>query len=81
MGTTDIILSVWKNLTDILTSNKNNMNIELKDGHLTLTEVYNSITIKTNKGRELYICLRDFGWEMKIDDGEWHLITNEEDFK
>jgi hypothetical protein len=57
------------------------MNIELKDGHLTLTEVYNSITIKTNEGRELHICLRDFGWEMKINDGEWYLITNEEDFK
>jgi hypothetical protein len=29
----------------------------------------------------LHICLRDKGYEMKIDDGEWHLITNEEDFK
>jgi len=28
----------------------------------------------------LHICMRDMGFEMKIDDGDWHLLTNESDF-
>jgi RNase P/RNase MRP subunit p29 len=57
------------------------MQVEFKDGEVILKEVYNSVTIETNEGKQLYVCLRDYGFEMKIDNGEWHLITNESDFK
>jgi len=57
------------------------MKIEFKDGDVILKEVYNSVKIETNEGKQLYVCLRDYGFEMKIDNGEWHLITNESDFK
>jgi len=57
------------------------MKIETKDDQIIVKQVYNSITIETDEGKQLHICLRDKGYEMKIDDGEWHLITNEEDFK
>ncbi len=42
--------------------------------------MYNSITLETREGKQLHICMRDMGFEMKIDDGEWHLLTNESDF-
>ena len=57
------------------------MKIETKDDQIIVKQVYNSITIETDEGKQLHICLRDKGYEMKIDNGEWHLITNEEDFK
>ena len=56
------------------------MKIEIKENRLILLEVYNSITLRTKEGKELHICMRDFGFEMKIDDGEWHLLTDESDF-
>ena len=57
------------------------MKIEFVDNQIVLKEVYNSITLETREGKQLHICMRDFGYEMKIDNGEWHLLTNEEDFK
>ena len=57
------------------------MKIETKDGQIIVKQIYNSITIETDEGKQLHICLRDKGYEMKIDDGQWHLITNEEDWK
>ncbi len=48
---------------------------------IVLKEVFNSVIIETREGKKLYICLRDWGWEMKIDEGKWHLISNEDDFK
>lgn len=56
------------------------MKIETKDDQIIVKQIYNSITIETDEGKQLHICLRDKGYEMKIDDGEWHLITNEEDW-
>lgn len=57
------------------------MKIETKDDQIIVKQIYNSITIETDEGKQLHICLRDKGYEMKIDDGKWHLITNEEDWK
>ena len=57
------------------------MKIETKDDQIIVKQIYNSITIETDEGKQLHICLRDKGYEMKIDDGEWHLITNEVDWK
>ena len=58
------------------------MKIETDEsGTMVLKEVYNSICLETAEGKKLYICMRDWGFEMKIDNGKWHLLTNEEDFK
>jgi hypothetical protein len=57
------------------------MKLEIQENQLILKEVYNSITLETREGKQLHICMRDYGYEMKIDNGNWRLITNEEDFK
>ena len=57
------------------------MKIETKENQIILKEVYNSITLETKEGKQLHICMRDMGFEMKIDDGNWHLLTNESDFE
>lgn len=56
------------------------MKIEAQGDQVVLTEVYESITLETREGKQLHICMRDYGFEMKIDDGDWHLITIEDDF-
>lgn len=56
------------------------MKVETKENQIILKEVYNSITLETREGKQLHICMRDMGFEMKIDDGEWHLLTDESDF-
>lgn len=57
------------------------MKIIAEENQIILKEVYNTIILQTSEGKKLYICMRDFGFEMKIDDGEWILITNMSDFK
>ncbi len=57
------------------------MRIETKDNQIILKEVYNSITFETKEGKQLHICMRDFGYEIKLDNGEWHMIEKESDFK
>ena len=57
------------------------MKIESIDNQLTFKEVYNSITLETKEGNQLHICMRDFGFEMKLNGGKWHLIQTEDDFK
>lgn len=57
------------------------MKIETKENQIILKEVYNSITLETKEGKQLHICMRDMGFEMKINDGKWNLITNESDFR
>lgn len=56
------------------------MKIETKEDQIILKEVYNSITLETREGKQLHICMRDMGFEMKIDNGDWHLLTDESDF-
>ena len=57
------------------------MRIETIENQIVLKEIYNSITLETKEGKQLHICMRDYGYEMKLDDGNWHLITDEKDFK
>jgi hypothetical protein len=57
------------------------MRIETIENQIVLKEIYNSITLETEEGKQLHICMRDYGYEMKLDDGDWHLITDEKDFK
>jgi hypothetical protein len=56
------------------------MRIETIENQIVLKEIYNSITLETKEGKQLHICMRDYGYEMKLDDGDWHLITDEKDF-
>lgn len=57
------------------------MKIESRNNRIILSEVFNGVTIKTQEGKEIHICLRDFGWDMKINNGEWHHVDNDQDFK
>jgi hypothetical protein len=41
---------------------------------------YSGITLETDLGKQLHVALRDWGFEMRIDNGKWHLITIEDDF-
>ena len=56
------------------------MEIEAQKNQIVLKKVYNTIVLETREGKRLYVCMRDMGFEMKVDDGNWHLITNESDF-
>lgn len=56
------------------------MKIETKNNSIVLKEVYNSIILETSEGKQLSICMRDYGFEIKLDGGVPHLITNESDF-
>lgn len=57
------------------------MILEIEDNQIVLKEVYNSITLETAEGKQLHICMRDTGFEMKIDDGAWYMIESEFSFK
>jgi hypothetical protein len=52
------------------------MKIETQDNTIVLKEVYNSVILETREGKKLYICMRDYGFEMKIDDGDWIFIND-----
>ena len=56
------------------------MKIEAIDNQIILKEVFNSITIETKEGKQLHICLRDFGYDVKINNGKWHHISSDSDF-
>lgn len=56
------------------------MKVEIEENQIILKEVYNSITFETKEGKQLHVCMRDMGFEIKIDDGDWHLLTDESDF-
>lgn len=57
------------------------MKIEAIDNQIILKEVFSGITIETKEGKQLHICLRDFGYDMKLENGDWHHISNESDFR
>lgn len=48
-------------------------------GDIVIEEAFNGLTIRTREGKELNICLRDFGFDMNINNGEWFHIDKEED--
>ena len=55
------------------------MNIEVDYGRTVIKEAYNGVIIRTNHGKELYVCLRDYGFDIRIDSGEVLHINSEED--
>jgi hypothetical protein len=56
------------------------MKIETNDDVIFLKEVYNTIILKTNEGKCLYLCMRDGGFEMSVDNKNWHIIHSDDDF-
>ena len=56
------------------------MKIEAKENEITLKEVYSGVTLETNEGNKLHICMRERGFEIKLNDGSWHMIEHESDF-
>lgn len=55
------------------------MKIETKDNRIILKEVYSGITLQTRDGKELHICMRDYGFDIKINDGKFYHINDEND--
>ena len=53
------------------------MKIETKENQLVLTEVFNSIQLKTDDGETIDICMRDSGFEFKYN-GEWYFAKQGE---
>lgn len=47
------------------------MKIEAKGNGLILKEVYEGITLETREGKELQICARDHGFDVKFGNGKW----------
>ena len=50
------------------------MKIEISENsEIVLKEVYNHIMLKTNNGEELYICMRDSGFEINYEGIKYEL--------
>ena len=45
------------------------------DGQITLKEVFNSIRFVTEDGVELFLCMRDGGYEFKYA-GRWYRVND-----
>ena len=61
-----------QNVKDVINLlNQNKMKIETNDDVIFLKEVYNTIILKTNEGKCLYLCMRDGGFEFRYQ-GEWY---------
>ena len=46
---------------------------------IELSEVFNSITLKTVEGRKIHICQRDWGFEIKTDAGQLFTLNPEDE--
>jgi len=47
------------------------MKIETKNNMIVLKEVYNTILLETEAGKQLYVCMRDGGFEISVDGKNW----------
>ena len=48
--------------------------------YIILEEVYSGVTLRTKEGKTLNICMRDMGFDINIDEGEWHHVDDDNDF-
>lgn len=46
-----------------------------EEGCICLEELFNGIELKSTSGESIGICMRDGGFEMKVDD-RWYIINN-----
>jgi hypothetical protein len=50
------------------------MRIDIDEQHnLRLKEIYNGVIIETNSGEELFLCMRDSGFEISYGDKRYSL--------
>jgi hypothetical protein len=47
------------------------MKIETKNNMIVLKEVYNTILLETETGKQLYVCMRDGAFEISVDGKDW----------
>ncbi len=47
------------------------MKIETKNNMIVLKEVYNTILLETEANKQLYVCMRDGGFEISVDGKNW----------
>ena len=56
------------------------MNVEIGMlNSIIINEAYDGVTIRTKEGKDLNICLRDYGFDMRIDKGQWFHVDSQED--
>jgi len=46
-----------------------------ENGTIQLEHIYNSIALKTDSNEEMFICMRDTGFEFKYE-GQWYSAQN-----
>lgn len=57
------------------------MKIEAEGNEIVLKEVYSGVTLETREGKKLYICARDYGFDIKFENGKtFHISENVEVF-
>ena len=49
------------------------MKIETKNNMIVLKEVHNTILLETEAGKQLYVCMRDGGFEISVDGKNWSM--------
>jgi len=52
------------------------MKIETKNNMIVLKEVYNTILLETETGKQLYVCMRDGAFEISVDGKNWSMTHN-----
>ena len=57
------------------------MNIKAIENQIILTDVFSGVTIETAEGKQLHVCLRDFGFDVSLDNGEFWHISEQSDLK
>lgn len=55
------------------------MKIESKGNTIVLKEVFSGVTLETKDGKELHICEREGGFDIKFGNGKWNRIDDETD--
>lgn len=43
---------------------------------IVLKEVYNTILLETETGKQLYVCMRDGAFEISVDGKNWSMTHN-----
>jgi hypothetical protein len=44
-----------------------------------IKKAYSGVAIETDEGKQLRVCLRDYGFDVRINDGKWIHISEEKD--
>ena len=57
------------------------MNIKAIENQIILTDVFSGVTIETAKGKQLHVCLRDNGFDVSLNNGEFWHISEQSDAK